>query len=73
MEYLQVDSHSFVTDDEDALSTLFGCTSDEGAEPRIALKRIAQRLSTVFATLKVRWGPAGAHGSRALLLSWLKP
>lgn len=53
MEYLQVDSHSFVTDDEDALRVLFGRNSDEGTEPRLAIKRIAQRLSTVFATMKV--------------------
>ena len=42
MEYLQVDSHSFITDDADALAVLFGCNSDESAEPRMALKRIAQ-------------------------------
>lgn len=53
MEYLQVDSHSFVTDDEDALRVLFGRNSDEGTEPRLTIKRIAQRLSTVFATMKV--------------------
>lgn len=53
MEYLQVDSRSFVTDDVDALAVLYGRNSDEGTEPRIAIKRIAQRLSTVFATLKV--------------------
>ena len=56
MAYLQVDSHSFVTDDEAALAALFGCSCDEGSEPRLAIKGIAQRLSTVFATLKVRFG-----------------
>ena len=54
MEYLQLDVRSFVTDDEHALAVLFGQGSDESVEAKLAVKRIAQRLATVFATLKAR-------------------
>ena len=55
MEYLQLEyPHTFVTGEEGALMDLFGCSSGEGPEPQLAIKSIAQRLSTVFATLKAR-------------------
>lgn len=53
VEYLQVDSRTFTTDDEGALSTMFGDGSDENPESGAAIKRTAARLATVFATLKV--------------------
>ncbi len=36
------------------LALLFGAASDESVEARVAVKRIAQRLATLFATLKVQ-------------------
>ena len=53
LEYLQLDSRSFVTGEDRALSLLFGASSDESVEARVTVKRIAQRLATLFATLKV--------------------
>ena len=53
VEYLQLDSRSFVTGEDRALALLFGAASDENIEARVAVKRIAQRLATLFATLKV--------------------
>ncbi len=54
LEYLQLDSRSFVTGEDRALALLFGAASDESVEARVAVKRIAQRLATLFATLKVQ-------------------
>lgn len=53
MEYLQVDSRTFTTDEENALAAMFGEGSDEAPDSGAAIKRTAQRLATVFATLKV--------------------
>ena len=53
LEYLQLDSRSFVTGEDRALSLLFGAASDESVEARVTVKHIAQRLATLFATLKV--------------------
>jgi hypothetical protein len=65
VEYLQVDTRTFTTDEEGALGALFGEGSDEAPNAGAALRRTAARLATVFATMKVRIPLAGPplHGS----------
>ena len=53
VEYLQVDTRTFTTDEEGALGALFGEGSDEAPNAGAALRRTAARLATVFATMKV--------------------
>jgi syntaxin-binding protein 1 len=52
VEYLQVDTRTFTTDEEGALGALFGEGSDEAPNAGAALRRTAARLATVFATMK---------------------
>lgn len=53
LEYLQAGSHSFIIDEPHALETFYGATSEEGTKTPAAIRRIAARLATVFATMKV--------------------
>jgi syntaxin-binding protein 1 len=53
VEYLQVDTRTFTTDEDGALAALFGEGSDEAPNTGAAIKRTAARLATVFATMKV--------------------
>jgi len=68
LEYLQLDSRSFVTGEDRALSLLFGASSDESVEARVTVKRIAQRLATLFATLKVFWTDALRPAAQRLFI-----
>ena len=67
VEYLQVDTRTFTTDEEGALGALFGEGSDEAPDAgaalrRTAARRTAARLATVFATMKV---PGFCRGLKA--------
>lgn len=52
LEYLLVDSRTFVTNEEGALRTFFGATVDSSTSYRVEIEVLTARLATVFATLR---------------------
>ena len=57
LEFLVVDKRTFVTDEERALQTLFGDTPDGTMRTRHETALMADRLATVFASLKANLFP----------------
>ena len=53
IELLTIDKRSFTTDEGNSLLTLFGENSEGSAQYRAEVTLIANRLATVFASLKV--------------------
>ncbi|KAI3423806.1 hypothetical protein D9Q98_009643 [Chlorella vulgaris] len=52
LEYLLVDSRTFITNEEGALSTFFGSAVDSSTSYRVEIEVLTSRLATVFATLR---------------------
>jgi syntaxin-binding protein 1 len=52
LEYLLVDSRTFVTGETNALRTFFGAAVDSSTAYRLEIEVMTQRLATVFAALR---------------------
>lgn len=55
------DKRSFITDEERALSALFGDANDASVPYRSELATMAGRLASAFAAMKVRCKPGHLH------------
>ena len=53
VELLTIDKRTFTTDEGNSLQTLFGENSEGSAQYRAEISVMANRLATVFASLKV--------------------
>jgi len=54
LEYLTVDTQGFITDNDEALELLFGESNEGTRKFDKCIETIATRLSTVFASMKVK-------------------
>jgi hypothetical protein len=54
LEYLTVDTQGFITDNDEALELLFGGSNEGTRKFDKCIETIATRLSTVFASMKVK-------------------